>query len=209
MNNDKTLEAISSEQRVHFNVMCFLYLTLLLCTNVIVEANDVKYEFAEANNLTVYEITKRLLALTDNKFDKERFKDLKDNLNKINRYVVDNNFVADILTNVTRETKLNETNFYESLNENDHFTYLTNNVTKNLYIKLKERMTRDDIMKIVAEKGKRSKLVNSARRMMENSLPKHEDDEKINDVVDKLLAEAPKDQHRVKAKESKFWGTSK
>ena len=187
--------------------MCFLYLTLLLCTNLIVKANDAKNEPPEilANNITVYEIAKNIL--TDFKFDKQRLIELKDSLDKINHYVVAHNSVADILKNVTAETKLNETNFYEALNENDHFTFLTNNVTKNLYLKLKEKMTRDDIMTIIAEKGKRSKLVKSARRMMESSLPKHDDDERMNDVVDKLLAEVPNDQHKVKAQESNYWGT--
>ncbi|KAJ8709924.1 hypothetical protein PYW07_009290 [Mythimna separata] len=185
--------------------MCFpLYLTVLLCTIAFTKANDVKDEIIE-NNLTVYDITKRLAALIDIPYDRDNLKELKEKLDKINHYVVDHNVVAAILTNVTAETRLNETNFFEALNENDHFTFLTVNESKSLYLKLKEKMTRDDVMKIVAERGKKKDMVKSARRMMDNSLPKHSNDEEMNDVVDKLLAETPNDQHKVKVKESVYW----
>lgn len=189
--------------------MCFtLYLTVLLCTNAIVKANDVKDEITE-NNVTVHDISHRLLALANISYEKGKFKELKEKLERINHYVVDHNVVANILTNLTTETRLNETNFYKALNENDHFTYVTTNETKSLYLKLKEKMTRDDIIKIIAERGKKKNMVKSARRMMEDSHPKRSDDEKMSDVVDKLLAETPNDQHKVKAKESVYWGSLK
>ncbi|KAJ8710934.1 hypothetical protein PYW08_009449 [Mythimna loreyi] len=181
-----------------------LYLTVLLSTNAFTAANDVKYVITD-NNLTIYDISQRLLSLVDIPHNKEKLKELKAKLERINHYVVNHNVVADILTNVTSETKLNETNFFDALNENDHFTFLTKNESKNLYLKLKEKMTRDDVMKIVAERGKKKNMVKSARRMMEHSIPKHSNDEKINDVVDKMLGETPNDQHKMRRKESVYW----
>lgn len=179
------------------------------CIHIIAKLDFEKNELTEANNLTVYDISNRLYTLVDIHYDQDKFKEFKGKLDKIYHYAVDHNLIAEVLTNVTTETKLNETNFYEALNENDHFRYLATNESKNLYLKLKEKMTRDDIMKILAEKSKKKRLVKSARRMMEHGAPKHDDDEKINNVVDKILAEVPNDPHKLKAKESIYWGMFK
>ncbi|CAB3251599.1 unnamed protein product [Arctia plantaginis] len=66
-------------------------------------------------------------------------------------------------------------------------------------------MTRDDILKILALKSEDGKMMKSARRMMRNSIPKRDDDGRIHDVVDKLIAEVPRDDHKLTANESIYW----
>lgn len=186
--------------------MYFLLYLILIYTNA-VNANDTEIKPFETLNLTVYNISDSLINLFDLDHENAKIKELKEKLNRINTYVVDNNLVADVLTNVTIETKLNETNFYQALNENDHFRYLSANDSKNLYLKLKERMTRDDILNIVAERSGRRKWVKSARRMMQHEPPKEDHEELMNDVVDKMLGHVPEDQHKHKYNESQYWGT--
>uniref|UniRef100_A0A2A4J7T9 Peptidase S1 domain-containing protein n=1 Tax=Heliothis virescens TaxID=7102 RepID=A0A2A4J7T9_HELVI len=181
-----------------------LCITLLLCAYS-KATDEIQHAPIEENNITVYDVSDKLVHLLGVDHEKERIKDLKAKLDTIGVYVVNHKLVADVLTNVTNETKLNETNFYQALNENDHFTFLFANDTKNLYLKLKEKMNRDDIMKIIAEKGQRKKLVKSARRMMQQEIPQHEHEEQINDVVDKMLGEIPYDDHKVKKNDSHLW----
>ncbi|PZC79294.1 hypothetical protein B5X24_HaOG200425 [Helicoverpa armigera] len=182
---------------------------LILCFTLLVRAYSIADEIKDApieeNNITVYDVSDKLVHFLGVDHEKERIKDLKEKLDTIGVYVVNHNLVANVLKNVTNETKLNETNFYHALNENDHFSFLSANDTKNLYLKLKEKMTRDDIMKILAEKGGRKKLVKSARRMMQQEIPEHSHEEQINDVVDKLLAEVPNDGHKIKKNDSHLW----
>lgn len=171
-----------------------------------VTAEDTKDVPIEVLNLTVYDIPNKLIELFNGDQNKSRIKDLKEKLNHINHYVIDHNLIGEVLNNVTSETNLNETNFYQALMDADHFSYLTANESKNVILKLKEKMTRDDILKIVAEKASREKLMKSARRMMEDPIPQHNDEEMMNDVVDKLIAETPFDNHKTKENKSVYWG---
>ncbi|CAH1640519.1 unnamed protein product [Spodoptera littoralis] len=174
-----------------------------------VTAEDIKDVPIEVLNLTVYDISNKLVELFGGDQNKSRIKDLKDKLDRINHYVIDHNLIGALLNNVTSETTLNETNFYQALMDTDHFSYLTANESKNLILKLKEKMTRDDILKIVAERASRKKLMKSARRMMEDPIPQHDDEEMMNDVVDKLIAETPYDNHKTKENKSVYWDPQK
>ncbi|XP_059061317.1 prostasin-like, partial [Achroia grisella] len=137
-----------------------------------------------------------------------RINELKDKLNKINNYVVNKDIYSQILTNTTKETDLNETNFYKALIEEDHFKFLTENDPKSLYLKLKEKMNRDDILKILADKAEDSNIKASARKMMgEDHLDDLDDNDGVNMVVDKLIAEVPNDNHKYdfKRNASMYW----
>lgn len=186
-------------------MMYFLLHLTLLCTCYVAQAPYVS-EPLEGQNLTVYDVSDRVVTMFGLDIENPRIKDLKEKLEKISSYIVNNKLVADVLGNVTSETNLTETNFYNALNENDHFKYLSTNESKSLYLTLKEKMTRDDILNIVAERGERKKLVKSARRMMQDPLPKEDDEEMMNDVVDKMIGEAPQDSHKLKKNESIYWG---
>ncbi|CAH0596830.1 unnamed protein product [Chrysodeixis includens] len=166
---------------------------------------NLKLEHLEGLNLTVYDVSDRVVTMFGLDVENPRIKDLKEKLDKIGSYTVNNTLVADILSNVTAETNLTETNFYNALNENDHFKYLTTNDSKSLYLTLKEKMTRDDILKIVAERSQKKKLVKFARRMMEDPIAEVDDEEGINNVLDKMIGEAPRDSHKLKKNESIYW----
>ncbi|XP_075985406.1 uncharacterized protein LOC142982667 isoform X2 [Anticarsia gemmatalis] len=176
-----------------------LYLTLYLLA--IVTKGD---EYA-GQNLTVKQISDKFIETLNSKPEYGRIKELKAKINKINKYIINNDLFSDLLTNITSETDLNETNFYESLIEKDHFQFLSANDSDNLYLKLKSKMNRDDILKILADKAEEGRLRKSARRMMKNPIAKREDEEKINDVVDKMIGELPNDDHKKVANESIYW----
>ncbi|KAM3958169.1 uncharacterized protein ACR2FA_007810 [Aphomia sociella] len=133
---------------------------------------------------------------------------LRDKLKEIDNYVIDKDTYSQILINETKETNLNETNFYRALKEEDHFKFLSENDPKNLYLKLKERMNRDDILKILAEREKDSNIAKSARKVMdEDHFGKLDDEEVVNMVVDKIIAETPNDNHKYdfKRNDSRYW----
>ncbi|KAH9643284.1 hypothetical protein HF086_005946 [Spodoptera exigua] len=182
---------------------------LVLCSDGTVTAEDIKDVPIEVLNVTVYDVSKKFVELFGGNNNKSRLKDLKEKLDHINHYVVDNNLVGEVLNNVTSETNLNETNFYQALMEKDHFSYLTANVSKNLILKLKEKMTRDDILKVIAKRASRKNLMKSARRMIKDPIPQHDTEKIINDVVDKLLAETPIDNHKTKENISVYWDPQK
>ncbi|CAH2097987.1 unnamed protein product [Euphydryas editha] len=138
--------------------------------------------------------------------DNSRIKDLKAKLMKIDSYVVDNNEFAEVLMNETISTSLNSTNFYNALNESDHYRFLSEKEPKNLYLQLKEKMNRDDIMSILK---KHNCIVKSARKMM-RGVPFGQvdiEDGMVDSVVDKIIAERPSDKHKYKfeKEDNKYW----
>lgn len=128
----------------------------------------------------------------------ERIKDLKGKLKKIDRFAVNRDKYAEVLINETKSSDLNHTDFYSALNESDHFRFFVmDNEPKNLYLRLKEKMNRDDIMRILATRNENNDLVSSARKMMTSDLidlgaHKYR---VLDSVVDKLIAEFPTDKH--------------
>lgn len=155
----------------------------------------------------VYNITDILTSLLNN--TNEKIDDLKDKLETINKYVIDNDKFAELLLNITRESDLNETNFFSALSENDQFRFLLEDEPKSLYLKLKEKLNRDDILNILAEKANASALVKNARKVMgEDRFG--DDEDVVNEVVDKMIAEKPVDNHKfvTNGNESIYWGKS-
>lgn len=181
-----------------------MYILLQLMLSFYVQL--IKGDEYEAHNLTVNEVSNKIVDFFGANEEHVRIKELKEKRDKINTYVINNDLFGALLTNVTKESILNETNFYQSLTENDHFRFLTTNDSDNLYLKLKAKMTRDDILKILALKSGDGKIMKSARRMMRKSIPKRNDEDRIHDVVDKFIAEVPRDDHKVTANESIYWG---
>lgn len=182
-------------------VMYFLEAFILFLSIAFINGEEFK-----AQNLTINQLSEKIVKIFKVKPQNGRIKELQGKIDTINSYVVDNSLFYDTLINITSETDLNNTNFYDALNENDQFRYLTANDTNNLYLKLKAKMNRDDVLKILAARGEEGKLLKSARRMMKNPMAETDDVERMNDVVDKLIAEVPNDDHKEKAKESIYWG---
>ncbi|CAK1543330.1 unnamed protein product [Leptosia nina] len=161
---------------------------------------------SDSSDLSVTDIAKTLISILNNE-ENERIKELKDKLKDINKYVVDKDRHADLLLNEAATTNLNETNFFKALNESDNFNFLTDREPKHLYLKLKEKMNRDDIMKILSEKAENSQLVKAARRMMENDHGQKRviDNDVIDNIVDKMIAETPRDDHKFNVSDNKYW----
>ncbi|VVC89661.1 unnamed protein product [Leptidea sinapis] len=127
-----------------------------------------------------------------------KLEELKSKLDIIKKYVTDKDKYTELIHNETTTPHLNETNFFNALNESDKFQFLMENEPKSLYLKLKEKMNRDDIMTILSNK--------TGRRMMD------EDEEDLNDgildgVVDKIIAETPRDDHTFdfRKEDNKYW----
>ncbi|CAH2986524.1 unnamed protein product [Chilo suppressalis] len=140
----------------------------------------------------------------------ERIKELKEKLDKINSFAINKAKYEILLKNITAQTSLNETNFYKSLNEDDQFKFLSTKESKNLYLKLKERMNRDDIMKILAEKAEDGNVMRSARKVMtrgRNKLSRSSTDEELDVVVDEMLGEIPNDNHKYDSRDNQsvYW----
>ncbi|KAL4717627.1 hypothetical protein ACJJTC_000776 [Scirpophaga incertulas] len=125
-----------------------------------------------------------------------RIKDLRYKIEKINNYAIDKQKLDNLITNVTKDTILNTTSFYKSLIEKDNFYFLSNKEPKNLYLQLKERMNRDDILGILANNGQKTDIVKSARKVMGQDFDEDDDDEMLNIIVDKILGETPSDNHK-------------
>ncbi|CAG9570543.1 unnamed protein product [Danaus chrysippus] len=149
----------------------------------------------DSRELTVNDIASTLVSLLGVDEESKRIKDLNEKLKKIDSFVVDRDKYAELLLNETMTTNLNETNFFNALNESDHFRFLIEKEPKNLYLKLKEKMNRDDILRIVSKaKLKSSK---SGRKMMVHINPDYNDrDEIIEEVVDEMIAKMPTDKHK-------------
>ncbi|XP_050356118.1 uncharacterized protein LOC126777193 [Nymphalis io] len=180
---------------------CVFFLRVLLgnCENV-TEKN--KYE-------NINYVAEALVNLFGMDEDNIRIRDLRDKLTKIDKFVVDNDKLADFLMNETASSNLNETTFFTALNETDHFKFLSENESKNLYLKLKEKMNRDDILDILKEHNKRGGISKSARKMMKSNLIGKIDvgDAMVDTVVDKLIAEVPSDKHKFNytKEDNKYW----
>ncbi|XP_032524234.2 coagulation factor IX-like [Danaus plexippus] len=156
--------------------------------------NDTENDRGE---LTVNDIASTLVSLLGVDAESKRIKDLNEKLKKIDSFVVDKDKYAELLLNETMTTNLNETNFFNALNESDHFRFLIEKEPKNLYLKLKEKMNRDDILRIVSKAHLKSSK--SGRKMMVNINPDYnEKDEIIEEVVDEMIAKMPTDQHKFK-----------
>lgn len=152
-----------------------------------------------------------ILGVNANTSNVPRIEELKEKLKKIDNYAIDKDKYAQFLANVTMETNLNETNFYKSLIEADDFKFLLNTEPKNLYLKLKEKINRDDVLRILSERGQNSKIVRSARKAMgQDYFGSIKKDEILDVVVDKMLAEKPIDEHKynINANDSIYWGKS-
>lgn len=158
------------------------------------------------SDISINNVTDVFTSLLNNTTN-ERIDELKDKIETINKYVMDSDKFAQLLLNLTKESELNETNFFNSLSENDHFRFLLEDEPKSLYLKLKEKINRDDVLKILAEKGNTSKLEKDARKWMDVDRF-GTDDDMVQDVVDKMIAEKPIDDHKFDAKtnESIYWG---
>ncbi|XP_034825865.1 uncharacterized protein [Maniola hyperantus] len=160
----------------------------------------------------VNEIASSLVTFLGADEENTRIQELKQKLDKIDSYVIDKDKYNEFLLNETMKTHLNETNFFNALNESDHFRFLLESEPKNLYLKLKEKMNRDDVMKILSESDRRSQLSKSARKMMKSISDTQEiDHDLITNVVDKLIAQVPKDDHKFnfRKEDNKYWDPQK
>lgn len=137
-----------------------------------------------------------------------KIKELKDKLQRIDSYVVDKEKYRELLMNETRHSNLTQTNFYAALKEQGHFQTLTND-SHNLYLKLKMKMNRDDIVKILSERGKDPLLMKSARRAMtDNFVPNKRSERKFEEMVDRYIGEVATDDHKFDQNDRylKTWG---
>lgn len=169
-------------------------------------------EKAESEYKTgVKDIASSLVTLLGVNEENSRIQELRKKLDKIDSYVINKDKYNEYLLNETMKTDLNETNFFNALNETDHFQFLLESDPKNLYLKLKEKMNRDDIMRILSERGRQSKLSRSARKMMKSISDNHDiDDYAVDNVVDKMIAQVPRDEHKFnfRKEDNKYWGNN-
>ncbi|KAJ0171578.1 hypothetical protein K1T71_013128 [Dendrolimus kikuchii] len=191
-------------------IVSILFTFIADATNVTKHKENITQEIEivskDNENPTVRDIGTKLVTFLNADINNTRIKELYAKLQEIQSYVVDKHKVEILLRDITNETKLTEINFYKSLSENDHFTFLTKNESQNLYLKLKTKMNRDDIMKILAERGSGDGVKISARKVMgdEDILIANGE---VENVVDKLIGELPVDVHKFDAKknESIYW----
>lgn len=166
----------------------------------------------ESENLPVKDIAGTIVEVIGADANTKRIRELKEKLKKVDTYVVDKNKYAELLKNITIETDLNATNFFSALYERDYLKIVSGNVTKSVYLQLKEKMNRDDVIKILAEKGNTSNLVKSARKAIgidDIEFNDQDDDDIILDNrVDEILAQAPSDNHRFDHNDNDgmYWG---
>ncbi|CAH2251932.1 jg13821 [Pararge aegeria aegeria] len=69
-------------------------------------------------------------------------------------------------------------------------------------------MNRDDIMKILSDRGRKNMLSRSARKMMKSISHNQDiDNDLVDTVVDKMIAQVPKDDHKFKFRneDNKYW----
>lgn len=193
--------------------MYFLLILGVFLYNLDISHGNVTNIGIRAETLSVNDITDAILAILGihedgNGTKSERIKELKDKLQRIDSYVIDKEKYRELLLNETKHSILNETNFYSALKEQDYFQTLTND-TKNLYLKLKVKMNRDDIVKILSERSDNKKLIKTARRsMMENFVPERRSERKFEELVDKYIAEVATDDHKFDENDRyiKTWG---
>lgn len=196
------------------NVMYLLLIFGIFFYEIDQSHGNVTHIGIPADNLNINEITDALLAILGihedgNMTNSERIKELKDKLQRIDSYVIDKEKYRELLVNETKHSNLNQTNFYAALKEQDYFQTLTNE-TKNLYLKLKIKMNRDDIVKILSERSDDKIIIKSARRsMMENFVPKRKSERRFEEMVDKYLGEVATDDHKFDENDRyiKTWGT--
>lgn len=154
----------------------------------------------QIDNLCVNDITEALLTVLGvrddgNLTNAEKIKELKEKLLTIDSYVVDKEKYRELLLNETKHSTLNQTNFYAALNEKDYFQTLTNE-TMSLYLKLKMKMNRDDIVKVLSERGDNMNMIKSARRsMMDDNEAGVRKETKFEQMVDKYIGEVAVDDH--------------
>lgn len=190
---------------ITISILFLKVISLIYCDNEI--NNDVTPINDIAN--TIFNI----LGINEEGKETNRIKELKDKLAKIESYTIDKEKYDKLLLNETRSTNLNETNFYKSLNDSDNLKFLLGD-SKNLYLKLKEKMNRDDIMKVLSDKGSGS-IVKYARRMMfqnDDLLSAHtvayKRGKDLDEIIDKLIGESPNDNHKFNEeyRYNKYWG---
>ncbi|CAK1591380.1 unnamed protein product [Parnassius mnemosyne] len=186
---------------ISFYFLVFNSFTYLTCESI---DND------DSENLSANSIAETLIKVVGADLESSRITELKEKLKKIDSYVVDKNKYTDLLKNITTETDLNQTNFFTALYERDDFKFLLNNETKNVYLKLKQNMNRDDIIKILAEKANTSKLLTRKTiglDYMNRFGDDGESDPMLDTIVDELIAESPKDKHRYDFKDNEniYW----
>lgn len=207
-------KCILYQNRHNTNVMYFL-LVLGICFYKINQSHGNATNIGiRPENLSVNDITDALLTILEihedgNATNSKRIMELKDKLQRIDSYVIDKEKYRELLVNETRHSNLNQTNFYAALKEQDYFQTLTND-TKNLYLKLKVKMNRDDIVKILSERGDNKNIIRSARRsMMENYVPKKMSERKFEESIDRFLGEIASDDHKFDENDRyiKNWGT--
>lgn len=154
----------------------------------------------QIDNLCVNDITEALLTVLGVRDDgnitnAEKIKELKEKLLTIDSYVVDKEKYRELLLNETKHSTLNQTNFYAALNEQDYFQTLTNE-TMSLYLKLKMKMNRDDVVKVLSERGDDMNMIKSARRsMIDDNEAGVKKETKFEQMVDKYIGEVAVDDH--------------
>jgi hypothetical protein len=196
----------NTENRMRY-VPCFIIPFTLFITKTTAE-NTTSVVF---DSLNIHDIIDALVYVlgVDLSSAEGRIKELKEKLEKVNSYAIDKEKYALLLTNVTMETNLNETNFHKALNQDDKFEFLSKKETKNLYLQLKERMNRDDIMNILAEKGEGSVIGKSARKSLwQDNFAGGDEDNALDRVVDEMLGATATDKHKYDAKDNQsiYWG---
>lgn len=161
----------------------------------------------DSRDLSVHDIANSLVTILNNE-ETHRIKELKYKLSEINKYVVNKDKQTELILAEASKTNLNETNFFKALNETDNFNFLLDKDPKHLYLKLKEKMNRDDIMKVLSTRAEDSKLMRAARRMMGDDHGRQTgvDEEAVDGVVDRVIAETPSDDHTFNVEDNKYWG---
>lgn len=179
-------------------IACFLIFNLYIAIEAENSTNPI-------DKVQISDIADTLVKVLNRNTNDTRTNELKNKLNKIKSYTIDKANYASLLKNVTAETDLNATDFYKSMQENDEFKFLTKDEPKHLYLRMKEKMNRDDVLEALTDKNKDS-VINTARKVMDFDYFDKNEDEVLDTIVDKLIAEKPFDDHKFEAKESIYWG---
>lgn len=182
-------------------ILVILFLRTIQCENI---TNNVNIESRDTiNDIALRNFVDDFINLLSVKKHAANIEELKNKLKQIETYVTNKESVTSLLKSILNRTELNETNFYKDLYENDSFRFLADTAPKSLYLKMKERMNRDDILKVFIEKG--GKMIGSGRKAMGKD---NFDKEQLDEMVDKMIAEIPGDDHKYNAvaNESIYWG---
>lgn len=186
---------------MHHRYIIFICETILTIVIIGAKENGNKEIDIIINNL--------LIALTNETtyFQSPKLNKMNQDLKNISNFVMQKDEVLNKLLEEASRTNLVKTEFFEALKGKSFFDDVNSN--KSLYLKLKERLNREDILNILANKDYESKSINKSARRSLDLYPYRipiDENEVLDAVIDKFLAKVPSDNHKLNDSGSIYWG---